>query len=111
LFGRPVLEHPHAFGLLLVVLVAFAASTGASTIVLLPRPDIVFAVNGPAVYEGLYEMREDAAEVYRRLAYALNRVHVANEDRLHPLVAALRVAAISLVVEIVGLTLMVSSTL
>jgi len=111
LFGRSALEWPHAVASLVVVLLAFAVSTGASIYVLLPRRDIVFAVNGPALYEALYEMRDDPAEVYRRLAYALDRVQDANENRLRPLVTAVRTAAISLVVEIVALTLMVSSTL
>ena len=67
-------------------------------------------MNRPAVYEGLYGL-QDGPEIYRRLAYALDRIHDANEDRVHPLVVAVRAAAISLVIEIVGLTLMVSSTL
>jgi hypothetical protein len=110
LLGHSALDEPHAVALLVGVLLAFAVSTGASIYVLLPRPDIVFAVNGPAVYEGLYGL-QDGPETYRRLAHALDRIDDANEDRVHPLVVAVRAAAISLVIEIVGLTLMVSSTL
>jgi hypothetical protein len=111
LLGRSALEQPHPMALLIVALCAFATSIGASVFVLLPRPSFSFAINGPAVYEGLYAFRDDAHEILRRLAYALRKIHHANETRLRPLVIGVRVAALSLAAEIIALTLIVSSTL
>jgi hypothetical protein len=111
LLGRSALEAPHPTAVLMVALCAFATSIGASVFVLLPRRGFVFAVNGPAVYEALYEFRDDGHEIYRRLAYALQKIHEANESGLRPLTLAVRVAAISLAAEIAALTLLAGSTL
>jgi len=94
-----------------VALCAFTASIAASVTVLLPRPEFVFAIDGPAVFEALHEHRDDPAEIHRRLAYALARLRNMNEVRLRRLMLAVRVAAISLIVEIVALTLVATSTL
>jgi hypothetical protein len=111
LLGRASLEGPHPFALLVLALSAFAVSIGACVFVLVPRESFQFAINGPAVYERLYELRDDVPEIHRRLCYALRRIRDANEARLRPIVIAVRVAAISLVAQIVALTLIVSSTL
>jgi hypothetical protein len=110
LLGRSALEKPHPPALLVAALTAFATSIGASVFVLLPRPAFVFEINGPAVYEGLYEFRDDPSEMHRRLAYALRKIHRSNERMLRPLVVAVRISALSLAAEIVLLTLIVSTT-
>jgi hypothetical protein len=90
---------------------AFVASLAACLVVLLPREGFVFALNGPEVYEGLYEFRGRVAEVHRRLAYDLQRFWEANDDLLTPVRAAFRVAAFALAVEVVALLLLTSDTL
>jgi hypothetical protein len=52
---------------------AFATAMGASLFVLMPKRDLVFALVGPRVHEELYDLRDDMPEVYRRLAYDLDR--------------------------------------
>jgi hypothetical protein len=111
LLGRTALDRPHPVALVVVALCAFTASIAASVTVLLPRPEFVFAIDGPAVFEALHEHRDDPAEIHRRLAYALARLRNMNEVRLRRLMLAVRVAAISLIVEIVALTLVATSTL
>jgi len=111
LLGRPAIDDPHPLALFVIALLAFAASIGASLFVLLPREAFQFAINGPAVYERLYEFRDDVPEIHRRLAYALRKIRDANEARLRPLTIAVRIAVLSLVAEIVALTLMVGGTL
>jgi hypothetical protein len=111
LLGRSALEEPHPVAVVVAALCAFAASIGASVIVLLPRPGFVFAIDGPAVFEGLHQFRDQPPEVHRRLAYALNHLRDMNDRRLGPLITAVRIAAVALVVEIVALTLAVTSTL
>jgi hypothetical protein len=52
----------------------------AEVYVLLPkRNKFVFALVGAGLYEGLYAVRDDLAEVYRRLAYDLDRFGEGNE--------------------------------
>jgi hypothetical protein len=80
--------------------------------VLVPRSNqFVFAISGPNVYVELFEFREDLAEVYRRLAYDLERFWRENDERLGPLFNAYRLGAASLVVEILVLVALVSDTI
>ena len=54
---------------------------GASVYVLLPKTGkFVFAMVGAGLYEGLYEVKDDLGEVYRRLAYDLDRFWDDNES-------------------------------
>ena len=87
----------------LVALASFVLSIGCSVYVLLPKRDqFVFSPSGRGLYEGLYEFREDLAEVYRRLAYDLDRFWEANDERLARLLNAYRVGALALTVEILA---------
>jgi hypothetical protein len=97
--GRPALDADPAIvaGL---ALVAFAVSIAASLFVLMPKKNLVFAVIGSRVYEELYEFREDLGEVYRRLAYDLDRFWVTNDRVLQRLFSAFRIAAWTLVAEV-----------
>jgi hypothetical protein len=93
-------------------LVAFVLSIAASVFVLVPRSNqFVFAISGPNVYVELFEFRNDLAEVYRRLAYDLERFWGENDERLRPLFNAYRLGAASLVVEILALVALVSDTI
>lgn len=108
--GRPALERAEPV-LIVLALGAFAVSIGASVYVLLPKKDLVFSASGPALYEGLYELRDNMPEVYRRLAYALHRFWIANDAKLTSLIAAYRWAALGLGAEIGLLLASVSGTL
>jgi hypothetical protein len=98
--------------LAVVALAAFVVSLGASVYVLLPKRDqFVFSPSGRGLYEGLYEFRDDLAEVYRRLAYDLDRFWDANDQQLTKLLRAFRIGALSLATEILALVALVSGTL
>ena len=71
----------------------------------------MFAVVGSGLYEGLYETRNDLPEVYRRLAYDLDRFWEANDAEMQKLFSMFRLAAGALVVELLLLVAMVGDTL
>lgn len=108
--GGPALERASA-PLLLFALLAFGVSTAASVYVLLPRRSLVFSLSGPAQYEGLFELREEMAEVYRRLAFDLHRFWVDNDVMIARLTTRYQWAAVALGVEIVLLLGSVGDTL
>lgn len=112
--GREALDQVDSLALAIVAtaaLVAFAVSIGGSIYILLPKRDLYFSPSGSVLYEQLYEVRDDLAEVYRRLAYELDRGWDRNEQKLDRLFAAFRIAAIALATEIVLLITLVSGTL
>jgi hypothetical protein len=111
LLGGRALDDLHPFLVLIVALAAFAVSFGASLFVLMPRKEFVFSLGAPHVYEELFEFRDDAADIHRRLAYDLQRFWDANDRLLEPVRLAFRVAAWSLVVEVLALTLLATGTL
>ncbi|MQA73948.1 MAG: hypothetical protein GEU88_06330 [Solirubrobacterales bacterium] len=90
---------------------AFGISIGSSVYILLPKRDLYFSPSGSVLYEQLYEFRGHLAEVYRRLAYELDRGWESNERELKRLVGAFRVVALSLIVEVVLLIALLSGTL
>lgn len=101
-FGRPTAEDGFS-PLLIAALVTFTISLAASLYVLLPRRDLFFTIRGGGLYEEHYEWREDAAEVYRRLAYALDRVWDVNDARLTRVFVAFTIAAGALAAEVIFL--------
>lgn len=110
--GREAFAGDPKDGLAILALVAFLVAVAASVYVLLPKSEkFVFALVGGGLYEGLYEVRDDLAEVYRRLAYDLDRFWDDNDVELQKLFRAFRSAALALTAEIVVLTAMVSDTL
>jgi len=110
--GREAFAGDPKRGLAVLALVAFLVAVGASVYVLLPKTDkFVFAMVGSGLYEGLYGIRDDLGEVYRRLAYDLDRFWDANDEELQKLFLAFRLAAVGLSAEIVILIAMVSDTL
>jgi hypothetical protein len=95
-----------------IALAAFVFSIGSSVYILVPRSDqFVFSLSGPAVYTELFEFKDDIPEVYRRLAYDIERFWSENGDRLKPLFRAYGFGAASLVVEILALVALVSDTI
>jgi hypothetical protein len=96
--------------LTVLALVAFACSVGASIYVLLPKRDLIFSLAGSTIYEELYEFRDDIDEVYRRLAYDLDRFRERNDDALQSLVRGFRTASLALAAEVIFLLLAVGGT-
>jgi hypothetical protein len=110
--GREAFAEDPKRGLAILALVAFLLAVGASVYVLLPKTGkFIFAMVGAGLYEGLYELRDDLGEVYRRLAYDLDRFWDDNDVELQKLFRAFRLAAVGLSAEIVILIAMVSDTL
>jgi hypothetical protein len=95
----------------LVALGAFVASIAASMIVLLPREELKFSIAGPDLYERLFSARGDDAQIYRRLAYALDRIAVANNRPVDAMARAYRRGTVALAVEVLVLALMLSGTI
>jgi hypothetical protein len=56
-------------------------------------------------------LKEDLAEVHRRLAYDMSRFWEANDTALQPIFRSFRVAAGALVVQILALVALVSDSL
>jgi len=108
--GRPALAHAGT-ALVVLALVAFALSVVSSLYVLMPKSGLVFSLAGSALYEGLFDFRDDMAEVYRRVTYELDRFWESNDVRLQRLFLAFRVAAFALGVEVVLLLASVADNL
>jgi hypothetical protein len=111
LLGGQALDDLHPVAVAVAALVAFVLSLSASLYVLMPRQGFVFALKGPAVYEELFAFRDDPDELHRRLAYDLQRFWDNNDDLLGPVRRAFRIAALSLVVEVIALAVLASDTL
>jgi hypothetical protein len=109
--GRPAFEGANT-AVVVLGLSAFALTMAASVYVLLPKTDkFVFSLEGSAVYEELYEFGDDMPEVYRRLAYDLDRFWEDNDAVITGLFRWFKVAAVGLAVEIVLLLTAISGTL
>jgi hypothetical protein len=109
--GQQAFKDPRPRTLALVAILAFTSSIAASVFILLPKRNLVFAAAGPALYEGLYELREDMPEVYRRLAYSLHRFWRSNDKAIHRMARAHTFAAATLVLEIVSLVALLADTI
>jgi hypothetical protein len=109
--GRPAFQ---AADTLVVVLglLAFAISVAASVYVLMPKARrFVFSLEGSAVFEELYEFRDDMPEVYRRLTYDLDRFWDENDAVMARLFRWFQIAAAALAAEIILLLTSLSGTL
>ena len=78
-------------------------TVGLCLFVLVPT-SLIFAVDGPQVYEALYEHADDPAEVHRQLAYWLQSFHAANAPKIELRRARFRDAAVGLGAQIVLLS-------
>ena len=97
--------------LVVAALLAFFVSVGTGVFVLLPKQGLIFAEKGVRLYEGLFAVREDLPEAYRRLAYELDRFWKSNDAKIQRLIRAFIVAAAALIVEILALALLLWDTL
>jgi hypothetical protein len=110
--GREAFAQNPKRGLALLAVLAFLLAVGASVYILMPkRNKFVFALVGAGLYEGLYAVRDDIAEVYRRLAYDLDRFWDDNDAELQKLFKSFRLAAGALSAEVLVLIAMVSDNL
>jgi hypothetical protein len=101
--GQQAFQDPSPRGLAIASLGAFVISIAASVFILLPKKELIFAEAGSGLYEGLYAVRNDMPEVYRRLAYDLDRFWESNDKKIRWLTRAYTVAAASIVIEILSL--------
>jgi hypothetical protein len=110
-FGQQAFKDPSPRGLAIAALVALIASIAASLFILLPKRNLIFAEAGAGLYEGLYAFRDDMPEVYRRLAYDLDRFWDSNDRKITWLFRAFTVAASALVLEILSLAALLGDTI
>jgi hypothetical protein len=108
--GRPALTDSHDT-LAVLAFIAFAVSIAACVYVLLPKSTFYFALSGQYVFENLYEYRDDAAEIHRRLVYDMQRFWDDNDVVMRRLLLAFRIAAASLAVEVLSLLAAISGTI
>lgn len=108
--GRPALDEARDV-LAAIALAAFATSIATSVYVLLPKSTFYFALSGRYVFENLYEYRDDAAEVRRRLVYDMQRFWDDNDVVMQRLLLVFRIAAAALAVEVVSLLTAISGTI
>jgi hypothetical protein len=100
--GRAAVDHAPWWSLVAIG-AAFTLSTVCCVYILVPRRDrFYFSIVGSRLFETLYEFRDDLADVQRRLAYELDRFWDRNDAAMQPLFRSFRVAAIALLVEILG---------
>ncbi len=100
--GALTIQHSAGFGSLdALALLAMVASIGLCVYILLPKSGFVFSVNAPAMYEELYEFREDAVEVRRRLAYWLEGYWRANQEKIDLLGRYYLAAAVALLLQLI----------
>lgn len=85
---------------IILALVSFGVSTGFCIYVLLPKDDLVFALDGPEAYEALYDFRYNAEELHRRLAYWLRIFGESNHQVLERSNRAFEIASFALMSEI-----------
>jgi hypothetical protein len=109
--GQQAFKSPSPRGLVIAALAAFVVSITANVFVLLPKKHLVFAEAGAGLYEGLHAVRDDIAEVYRRLAYELDRFWVSNNGTIKLLTKIYTVAAGALIVEVISLASLLSDTI
>jgi hypothetical protein len=109
--GPQAFSHPEPRGLVAIALLAFVASIGTGVFILVPKTDLIFAQAGVGLYEGLYALRDDMPEVYRRLAYDLGRFWESNDEKIQRLVRAFTLSAAALVIEILALAGLLGDTI
>lgn len=110
--GREAFAQDPKRSLAIAAIGAFLISMASSVYVLVPRRgQFVFSLLGGGVYEGLYALRGDIPEVYRRLAYDLDRFWRRNDLELQKVTNAFRLGAAALVLESVALSIMASDTI
>jgi hypothetical protein len=95
-----------------LALCSLGASIVLSVFVLLPRPGLVFSVNGALMFEALHRVQADEEELHRSLVYGLDACWSGNEDQIedlgHYFVAASALLAVQLALWTWALTASIS---
>lgn len=102
--GQQAFQHPGSGVLAVIALTAFVTSISAGVFILVPNEDLYFSEGGSGLYQDLYGVRNDMAEVYRRLGYELDRGWESNNAIIVKLTRTYKLAASALIIEIVSLT-------
>ena len=109
--GREAFRNANSKAMALAALTAFVVSVAGSVFVLLPKKKLTFAESGAGLYEGLYALRDDMPEVYRRLTYELSRRRTSNDLRIATLAGAYTVAAVASILELLILAALMGSNI
>jgi hypothetical protein len=109
--GQSAFGDPEPLVFAVTALVAFVISIVTSVYILLPKNNLIFAEVGGGLYEGLYAFRDDMREVYRRLAYQLDRFWESNDTTIAWLSRTYGIAATALIVEILSLAAILSGNI
>lgn len=110
--GAQTIQRADSLGTLeALALVALAVSIGACTYVLLPKEEFVFTLDGTRLYEELYALGDDEAEVKRRLTYWLEGYWRANQAKIDGLGTWFFVASVGLVLQLVFWTWALADTI
>jgi hypothetical protein len=109
--GQRAFQGSPSLAFSVIAVAAFVLSIASGVFILLPKDNLVFSLVGTAIYERLYEFREDPSELYRRLAYDMDRFWNSNDEKLQRLFTAYRAAAAALVVEILSLIALLSDSI
>lgn len=105
--GAPAINRGGISVWVVLALVAFVLTVGLCLFVLIPT-SLIFALDGPHVYEALFEHTDDPAEVHRQLAYWLQSFHAANAPKIEARGVRFRDAAVALGAQIVLLSVALS---
>jgi hypothetical protein len=110
--GAQTIQHESGLNVLSgLALISLAASVLLCVYVLLPKQAFEFSLNAPQVYESLFELRDDEAEIRRRLAYWLEGFWQRNQDRIDELGRYFFGAAIALILQLAFWTFALASNI
>ena len=99
--GQEAFRNPGPQGLAIAAAVALVITVGAGVYILLPKRTRVSPVAAAESYAGLHGLQSDMAEIYRQLAYNIDRLWDSNEQEMRCLSRTFVLSAALLVNEIV----------
>jgi hypothetical protein len=109
--GNDALKNSRSW-LAALAVVAFVVTILSSAFILVPRKDkFGFSMSASVVYERHFALKHQLDEVYRSLAYQLERAWKINDRAIQPLFRAFRIGAVGLIVEVVALAAITTGTM
>jgi hypothetical protein len=97
--GAGIIDRDGLSSVAVLALTSFAASVFACVYVLLPKPELIFAIRGTTLFEEEYGA--DLNEAHRRLAYWFEDFVDGNQPTLDRLLGLYRVAAAAVLIEVI----------
>ncbi len=79
---------------------AFVVSLLTTLYVLMPKEGLIFALDGPELYEALYEVRGDLDEIHRRLTYWVASFRGGNHSTIQQLYSSFKLATWALIAQV-----------